>query len=302
MCPGGFCNATFGGLRVGEIQITTDVYLDAFSGLYAVHIEPTDIITQETCTWFGYDFLSVDDSENKFKKCQNGVFDDLDCTNGCTFTGTTQLNGAHFGPSPSPTPTATTTAASPTPTGVTPTPTATVTPALELDGHLDIRSPREIRWWNGTRNNMARLLREATFGVMQFFMPGVNVIDIFNNAGTLQLRIRGNHLVTSGTAPGTLTAGCGTTAAIVGTDWAGFVTIGGTGITGSCGFTFNVAWSTNRPICLAGFDVNGAAVFSSLKTTSTTTTLVFANFIALTGLGANFTAGDVIGYQCVGRE
>lgn len=229
-----------------------------------------------------------------------------------TFTGTDQHDAIRVGPTSTPTTTPTATAATPTATGATPTPTVSPTPGSIVNHLMDfwkglrVLAGQSIQFPLANFSGQGRIGIEPVFGILQIDIPpGFGLLDIRDSAGNIKFRLRSTgHLISLGTAPGTLTAGCGTTATVTGTDDTGFVTIGGTGITASCGFTFASA-HTNRPPCVASFDVNGAAVggISLVKATSTTTTLTFANFaVAAIPVALNFTAADVIAYHCEGRE
>ena len=73
----------------------------------------------------------------------------------------------------------------------------------------------------------------------------------FSTTVTERVRITSSgHLDFLGTAPGTLTAGCGTAATIVGNDHALRITTSGTGQSTTCGATFNQNWA-NVPVCIA---------------------------------------------------
>jgi hypothetical protein len=74
-----------------------------------------------------------------------------------------------------------------------------------------------------------------------------------------------------GTAPGTLTAGCGNAATIAGTDQALTITTSGTGRSTTCGATFNILWN-NPPICIAQRTDSNVATYISATTSSFTAT------------------------------
>lgn len=89
------------------------------------------------------------------------------------------------------------------------------------------------------------------------------------------------------TVAGTTSNACGTTApAIAGKDQAATITVGATSGT-SCTVTFGTAWSVNVPACTAS--TNGTSTVTSV--TPSLTTVVIAG---------TFTAGDKIGYICLG--
>ena len=115
-----------------------------------------------------------------------------------------------------------------------------------------------------------------------------------DRAPATHFQVADGHLESLGTAPGTLTAGCGSTASIAGTDVMGTITLGGTGITAVCGFTFATTW-TNIPKCVA--DDVGASVAAAygIQAVETTTTATFNKSPSATAF-----VGP-IRYSCVGR-
>lgn len=246
------------------------------------------------------------------------------------------------GPTSTPGATPTATAATPTPTALTPTPTPTRTAPGRLDGDIVLDgnltfvglaartlkvgecqlapcSGKGLAFEGGAAKGVGTGGSiSMTGGTGANFQAGGNasVIGGPGGAHVFLTAVRGlfniggkiytdgdltSRLATSASAPGTLTAGCGTGAAIVGTNNTGSITIGTTP-GNNCGFTFGNGALVNRPPCLSGFDTNGAAVFSTMKATSTTTTLVLTNYSTTTGLAVNFTAGDILTYHCFGRE
>jgi hypothetical protein len=92
----------------------------------------------------------------------------------------------------------------------------------------------------------------------------------------------------------TLGTDCGTTAAAVGSDTAGKVTIGAPDpllpYTGTCTLTFGTPYP-NAPACTAMNETNGGGfpAPSGARTTQTTLTL---------GSTVGWVAGDVISYSC----
>jgi len=109
-------------------------------------------------------------------------------------------------------------------------------------------------------------------------------------AAATRTRFRDGHIVAlTGAAPA-ISGSCGTTPSCTGcTDVAGRLTTG-TGSPTSCVLTFNKAYTTNAPVCVATNE-NAAARQPTVVTTTTTLTLA-----------ATFTASDKIHYICIGVE
>lgn len=115
-----------------------------------------------------------------------------------------------------------------------------------------------------------------------------NLDMIFSTNNTTKLTIKSNgHLVTSGTAP-TITANCGTSPSVAGTDVAGRITVGTGGIATSCTLTFSAAFAT-APSCTVGDETTSLL----LTGVATTTTLIIS---AATPFGAS----DKLVYNCLG--
>ena len=142
----------------------------------------------------------------------------------------------------------------------------------------------------------------ANGGALRTDTAGGLSVGATHASGTLRLfannvegvRLDLGHIQSLGTAPGTLTAGCGSTASIAGTDVMGTITLGGTGITAVCGFTFANTW-TNIPKCTA--DDVGASVAAAygIQSVETTTTATFNK-----SPSATVFVGP-IRYSCLGR-
>jgi len=93
----------------------------------------------------------------------------------------------------------------------------------------------------------------------------------------------------------TLGTDCGTTAAAIGSDTAGKVTIGVPDpllpYTGTCTLTFGTPY-TNAPACTAMNETNGGGYPAPAGTRSTQTTLTLGSTVG-------WAAGDVISYSCL---
>jgi hypothetical protein len=93
----------------------------------------------------------------------------------------------------------------------------------------------------------------------------------------------------------TLGTDCGTTAAAIGSDTAGKVTIGVPDpllpYTGTCTLTFGTPYP-NAPACTAMNETNGGGYPAPAGTRSTQTTLTL-------GSTGGWAAGDVISYSCL---
>jgi len=101
----------------------------------------------------------------------------------------------------------------------------------------------------------------------------------------------GGHVDTHQTAPGSLTGGCGAAATIAGTDTAMQITTSGSGLSTTCGATFNSTW-THAPVCVAERYNSATVVYLSSTTTSA--------FVVTQG--SAFTAGNQIDVICQGYE
>jgi trimeric autotransporter adhesin len=76
------------------------------------------------------------------------------------------------------------------------------------------------------------------------------------------------HIDTHQTAPSSLTAGCGSAATIVGTDTAMQITTTGSGLSTTCGATFNTKW-VDAPTCIAQrYNANVVTYLSSVTTSA----------------------------------
>lgn len=113
--------------------------------------------------------------------------------------------------------------------------------------------------------------------------PGTNPDDTQYN-GTVDIS---GHIITEGTAP-TITAGCGTSPSVAGTDTAGRIDVGTGGVATSCTITFNKLWAT-APVCMVEDESTSLLVTGA----PTTTTLVIS-------AATPFTASDKVTYHCVG--
>jgi hypothetical protein len=112
--------------------------------------------------------------------------------------------------------------------------------------------------------------------------------DLNLTANGTQVTITGGrHLTISGTVP-TMGA-CGTSPSVVGNDGAMLITVGTGGTATSCAVTFNTAYVTNPPICIAQNNTDKVAY--SMVTTTTTLTISAA---------AAFTASSKFHVHCTG--
>jgi hypothetical protein len=103
--------------------------------------------------------------------------------------------------------------------------------------------------------------------------------------GAIRLAPAG-HVKITGTAPA-VTANCGTSPSVTGSDQAGKLNVGTGGTATTCTLTFAVAF-TAAPACVA----NNETTTQLIRATSTTTTLVLT-------AAAAFTASDVLSYICL---
>ncbi len=112
---------------------------------------------------------------------------------------------------------------------------------------------------------------------------------MFNGvAADEKLRINNvGHVVTKGTAP-TITANCGTTPSVAGTDIAGRITVGTGGVDTACTLTFANAWAV-APSC----HVQDETTITGFTAVASTTTLIIT-------AGGAITASDKITYTCWG--
>lgn len=175
---------------------------------------------------------------------------------------------------------------------------------------LDAESTRSnvIRIKNSStasNGNGGRLLYSAnrtTGGMTAVASVGGIITDITNGAykGALVFYTANNaaptehvridtygHIIYTGTAP-SITANCGTSPSVAGTDVAGRITVGTGGSDTSCTLTFANAWTT-APACTVGDESTSLL----LKGIATTTTLIIS---AATPFGAS----DKIVYNCYG--
>lgn len=106
-----------------------------------------------------------------------------------------------------------------------------------------------------------------------------------SGAGAINLAPAG-HVKMTGTAPA-VTANCGTSPSVLGSDMAGKLNVGTGGSATTCTLTFAVAY-TVAPACVA----NNETTTQLIRATSTTTTLVLT-------AAAAFTASDIISYICI---
>lgn len=122
-----------------------------------------------------------------------------------------------------------------------------------------------------------------------------SITDLTNgNAGLYfpaanKLGLRGELIhADGGTAP-TITAGCGTSPSLVGTNNVILITVGTGGVATSCTVTFGTSY-TNAPICTANSDTDKVG----LSVAPTTSTVVVAATAA-------FTASSKLNVLCFGR-
>lgn len=122
-----------------------------------------------------------------------------------------------------------------------------------------------------------------------------SVTDLTNaNAGlyfpaTNQLGLRGQLTHADGGSAPTITAGCGTSPSLVGTNNVMLITVGTGGSATSCTITFGTSY-TNAPICTANSNTDKVG----LSVAPTTTTVVVAATAA-------FTASSKLNLLCFGR-
>ena len=95
--------------------------------------------------------------------------------------------------------------------------------------------------------------------------------------------------VLTGTAPNTVTAGCGTSATVAGNDNSFVITTGSGSTSTTCGVTFNTAATTNPPICTA---VSNATADASIAVSTTTSA------ITITKPSGNFATASKINVTC----
>ena len=125
--------------------------------------------------------------------------------------------------------------------------------------------------------------------ITQTAYKGAIVLYTANNAAIAErMRIDNKgHVIMSGTAP-TITAACGTSPSVAGTDVAGRITVGTGGTDTTCVLTFANTFGT-APACTVGDETTSLL----LRGVATTATLTVS---AATPLGA----GDTIVYHCLG--
>ncbi len=240
------------------------------------------------------------------------------------------------GPTSTPAPTASFTpaggAATPTQTpGATLTPTPTFTPpnkikgGVDLDGDLTFKGDANRTIKVGSCSvppcNGKNLIFTSGDGYGSVFTNVGGVIQFTNGTlgGAISLvptmntvfatatgitTIGGNvytAVATNQSAP-TVT-GCGTSASVVGTNFAGKITVGTAAPTG-CTLTFaNSGYATNAPICTATWDT-GPALGGVIQATASTTALTMTNRNSVTaGTPVPQAMGTptVINYTCIGR-
>lgn len=193
-------------------------------------------------------------------------------------------NGGQAGPSPSLTPTPTSTAATPTPTSVTPTPTATATAVWTDYGTHDIKGGF-LRLWSGSVFSF--LLQFANTLILR--PPTGGIIELQDPLGTSVTRIRGDHVISVGAAPGLSACGVvGSSIASYSTDSAGRITVGSPAPT-SCIITFATGWTTNPPACWCN-DETGTIAVRAVAALSTLT------------CNGPFVVANVLTYGCTGME
>lgn len=139
----------------------------------------------------------------------------------------------------------------------------------------------------GAANNPSVTDQNSSSGGL--FWPDTTTLGI-TAANSAVAYFKSKHIVHKGTAP-TITTGGGTSPSIVGRDEAFAVTIGTGGIATSFEVTFNVAFTTNAPVCVACSDTDIVALKVQPLTNKVTITAT-----------APFTAGSIVNVICRGWE
>lgn len=108
---------------------------------------------------------------------------------------------------------------------------------------------------------------------------------------TVKLTInQAGHLLSSGGLAPTITANCGTSPSIAGTDTNGRLNVGTGGTATTCTITFGTAWTT-APSCVAATESTALTI----KAKASTSTLIITS-------ATPFTASDLITYICMGYQ